>query len=188
VGVVGALAVAGVAVVLLAPGALRLDLGDDEAVRDATSGRSALVRGGVDLFTARPALGWGSGAFRREYRRREGGSDRRATAASHTIPITVAAEQGVVGLLAYLALLAAALRRLLASVTGNIARAAVAAAFVAVVVHTLLYAAFLEDPLTWVLLGAGTALARAVPTAERVARRRAARARERAPEAVGEPA
>jgi hypothetical protein len=38
-------------------------------------------------------------------------------------------------------------------------RAAVAAAFIALVVHTLLYAAFLEDPLAWALLALGTALA-----------------------------
>ncbi len=161
VGVVGALAVAGAAVVLLAPGALRLDLTDDDAVRDATSGRSALIRGGVDLFTARPVLGWGSGAFRREYRQREGGSDRRATAASHTIPITVAAEQGVVGLAAYLALVALALARLGRGVRASPARMVILAAFCALLAHTMLYAAFLEDPLTWTLLGAGTALAAA---------------------------
>ena len=40
------------------------------------------------------------------------------------------------------------------------ARAGIAAAFVALIVHTLLYAAFLEDPLMWALLGAGVALAR----------------------------
>jgi hypothetical protein len=40
-----------------------------------------------------------------------------------------------------------------------VARAAVAAAFVALVVHTLLYAAFLEDPLAWALLAVGSALA-----------------------------
>jgi len=170
-GVVGALAVAGVAVVLLAPGAMRLELDDADDVRDATSGRSALVLGGVRLFADRPVLGWGSGSFRREYRRREGVSDRRATAASHTIPVTVAAEQGVVGLAAYLALLVAALARLLARAGRSVARAAVAAAFVAVVVHTMLYAAFLEDPLTWALLGAGTALARAAPLERRAVRR-----------------
>jgi hypothetical protein len=38
-------------------------------------------------------------------------------------------------------------------------RAAVAAAFTALVAHTMLYAAFLEDPLAWTLLGAGTAMA-----------------------------
>jgi hypothetical protein len=31
--------------------------------------------------------------------------------------------------------------------------------FIAVVFHTLLYADFLEDPVTWLLLGIGTALA-----------------------------
>jgi hypothetical protein len=35
---------------------------------------------------------------------------------------------------------------------------AVAAAFAALVVHTLSYAAFLEDPLAWVLLAIGAAL------------------------------
>ena len=37
----------------------------------------------------------------------------------------------------------------------------IAAGFVALVVHTWLYAAFLEDPITWTLLGVGVALAAA---------------------------
>ena len=45
------------------------------------------------------------------------------------------------------------------------ARAAIAAAFLALVFHTLLYADFLEDPETWALLGIGTALAYAASTA-----------------------
>ena len=36
---------------------------------------------------------------------------------------------------------------------------AIAAAFLALVFHTLLYSDFLEDPMTWTLLGAGIALA-----------------------------
>ena len=64
------------------------------------------------------------------------------------------------GLLVYLALLAVALRQLLHGATGYPYRAAVAAAFAAIVVHTWAYAAFLEDPLTWALLAVGTALAR----------------------------
>ena len=36
---------------------------------------------------------------------------------------------------------------------------AIAAGFVALVLHTWLYAAFLEDPVTWTLLAVGTALA-----------------------------
>ena len=42
---------------------------------------------------------------------------------------------------------------------GDPYRAVVAAGFVAVVVHTMIYAAFLEDPVTWTLLGIGGALA-----------------------------
>ena len=158
-----AFAVGGVGVVLLAPGAVNLDLGSSASADAATSGRYDLVTGGVELFAERPVQGWGAGAFRREFRRQEKTSDQRAAAASHTIPVTVAAEQGVVGLAVYLALLAAALARLLPGAARSVPRAAVAAAFVALVVHTFLYAAFLEDPLAWVLLAAGTALARREP-------------------------
>ncbi len=157
---------AGVAVVLLGSGALRLELGDSDSVSDATSGRWELIEGGTQLAGERPVHGYGAGSFRREYRAQEKASDTRATAASHTIPITIAAEQGVIGLAVYLALLVAALARLLRGVAGSpsvailTARAGVAAAFVALIVHTLLYAAFLEDPLAWALLGVGAALAR----------------------------
>ena len=149
-----------VAAVLVTPSTFGVNLDNLDA---SSSGRTVLVRGGGDLFAARPLQGYGSGAFVVEYRRHEG---RRlpadAATASHTIPITVAAEQGVVGLLAYLALLAAALARLLRHGVGlSVARSAVAAAFVALLFHTLVYAAFLEDPLTWALLGIGTALAAA---------------------------
>jgi O-antigen ligase len=152
---VGALAVAGIVVVLAAPGAVGLDQSTDAV----TSGRSTLVRGGVELFTSRPVLGWGAGSFKNEYRRQEKSSNARASAASHTIPITVAAEQGAAGLALYLALIVVAIAGLLRGTRASVARAAVAAAFVALVVHTLLYAAFLEDPLAWVLLALGTALA-----------------------------
>jgi O-antigen ligase len=153
-----AFAVAGVVAVLAAPGAVGLDQSADAA----TSGRSDLVTGGLELFTDRPVQGWGAGAFRREYRRQEKASSERAAAASHTIPVTVAAEQGVGGLLLYVALALVAIAALTAGLrTGahrSVARAGVAAGFVAVVVHTLLYAAFLEDPLTWALLAAGVGL------------------------------
>ena len=159
---VGALAVAGIAVVLVVPGAVGLD----RSANAVTSGRSNLVRGGVELFTERPAAGWGAGAFKTEFRRQQKSSTARASAASHTIPITVAAEQGVGGLALYLALVAAALVGLLRGARASASRAAVAAAFVALVVHTLLYAAFLEDPLAWALLALGSAL---TPVAERAA-------------------
>jgi O-antigen ligase len=164
--VVAVFAVAGVLVVLVAPGAVGLDQSADAV----TSGRSTLVSGGIDLARARPLTGWGAGAFRHEYRRQQETSNARASAASHTIPITVAAEQGLGGLLLYLALVLVAIGGLLRGARSSIARAAIAAAFVALVVHTLLYAAFLEDPLAWALLAVGAALA-PVPATSRRPRR-----------------
>jgi hypothetical protein len=40
---------------------------------------------------------------------------------------------------------------------------AIAAAFIALLFHTLLYADFLEDPITWTLLAVGSALATTRP-------------------------
>ncbi len=163
VGAVSALAVAGVAVVLLAPGAINVDTGSGKGLDNATSGRYDLLAGGGRLVADKPVAGWGSGSFSRAYRREEAASEQQATSASHTIPVTVAAEQGVPGLLAYLLLLGAALWRLGRGARRDPARAFVLAGFVALLVHTLLYAAFLEDPLTWALLGAGSALASRAP-------------------------
>jgi O-antigen ligase len=154
----GALVVA-VVFVALAPGAVHLELGNSKSADKATSGRYDLIKGGLKLFKRAPLVGQGSGSFAREYRRAEHVSPERAASASHTIPVTVAAEQGLIGLVAYLALLAAALARLFRGARRVPERAAVAAAFVALVAHSMMYAAFLEDPLTWTLLGAGTAMA-----------------------------
>lgn len=156
---VGALAI-GLIVVLAFPSALRLDLGDSESIDDATSGRYELMRGGVELAGDRPLWGWGSGSFAEEYLVQGFGARSDAVSASHTIPLTVAAEQGIVGLAVYLALLAAALARLLRHARDDPYRAYIAAGFVAVIVHTWLYAAFLEDPVTWTLLAVGAVLAR----------------------------
>jgi putative inorganic carbon (HCO3(-)) transporter len=161
--VVAVFALAGIAVVLVAPGAV----GVEGSADNVTSGRSNLVTGGLALAREQPVVGYGAGSFRHEYRRREKSSNARASAASHTIPITIAAEQGVGGLLLYLALLVVALRGLLRGSRESVARAAVAATFVALVVHTLLYAAFLEDPLVWALLAVGTALTPVASTRRR---------------------
>jgi O-antigen ligase len=155
----GAALVVGVAFVAIAPGAVHLELGNSKSADKATSGRYDLIQGGVDLFQEEPIAGKGSGSFARDYRRAKHVSAERASSASHTIPVTVAAEQGAIGLAAYLALLIAGFLRLFRGARGVPERAAVAAAFTALVAHTMLYAAFLEDPLAWTLLGAGTAMA-----------------------------
>ncbi len=151
---------AGLLIVLAFPSELRLDLGDRDSLDDATSGRYELMRGGVELAGDRPVWGWGSGAFAEEYLAQGYGARSDAVSASHTIPITVAAEQGVIGLAVYLALLAVALERLLRGARGDPYRAVVVAGFVALIVHTWLYASFLEDPVSWTLLAVGAVLAR----------------------------
>jgi hypothetical protein len=127
-----------------------------------TSGRANLVSGGVHLFTQRPVYGYGSGSFPKAYRQHV--KTRKApVSVSHTEPITVAAEQGLVGLAVYLALVVAALWTMGAGLLArsSVARVAVLATFVALLVHTMAYAGFYEDPITWVLLAAGASLAAA---------------------------
>jgi O-antigen ligase len=102
--------------------------------------------------------GYGSGSFSVRYRKLNAGSTS-TLSASHTIAITVAAEQGLIGEVPYVALVVVAAVVLVRGARSNPYRAAIASAFVALVFHTQLYADFLEDPVTWTLLGAGTALA-----------------------------
>ena len=162
-----AVAVLGLAVVLAKPSLVHLKLSSAKSVDKASSGRIDLMRGGVKMFGARPLLGFGSGAFAKEFRKREKASSRDTASASHTIAITFAAEQGVPGLAAYVAVLLAAfglLFRGLGPLRGRappprlVTRAFLAAAFTALVLHTFLYAAFLEDPITWTLLAAAIVL------------------------------
>ena len=160
---------------------VRTESGD--SVNRATSGRVDLVEGSLSMIRDRPVWGFGSGSFAERYREREGVRSRRIAAVSHTTPLTIGAEQGAIGLVAYAFLLWAALTLLFAGVraavrhpepgVAPVARAVLAAAFCGLVAHTLVYAAFLEDPLVWTLL----AVAGAVP----LAAREPARAAEEAP-------
>jgi O-antigen ligase len=136
------------------------------------SGRGNLVSGGAELFAERPLWGYGSGSFQSAYRQHRENRDAPVTV-SHTEPVTVAAEQGLIGLLAYLGLIGVALWTLGKGIWSPrdgptlAARAAVLAAFVALLVHTLAYAGFFEDPITWTLLAVGASLAHAAAPAVR---------------------
>jgi O-antigen ligase len=156
----GGLAVVAVVVVFAAPSAVGIETHSFAKLNASTSGRAELIRGGAGLWREAPVLGHGSGSFAERYRRREHLLSPRSPAESHTIPVTVAAEQGVVGLVAYLALIATSLALVFRRVEGRGARAAVAAAYSALLLHTLVYASFLEDPITWALLAAAVTLRR----------------------------
>ena len=153
--------VAAVVVVALGAAAVAISpntFGLNQGLNGASGGRAGLVSGGIDLFGQRLLWGYGSGAFVTQYRKQHPGTST-TLAASHTIAITIAAEQGLIGELAYLALVLVAVLTLLRGTRSDPVRAAIAAAFLALVFHSELYADFLEDPVTWTLLGIGTALA-----------------------------
>jgi len=151
----------GIAALVISPTTFGLNQG----LNGASSGRAGLASGGLRLFSQRPVWGYGSASFEKEYLcriKQECGpvsATSQTLSASHTIAITVAAEQGLVGELPYLALVVVAAIVLVRGARVEPARVAVAAAFLALVFHTELYADFLEDPITWTLLGIGTALA-----------------------------
>jgi hypothetical protein len=126
-------------------------------VNRVTSGRANLVGQGIRIALDHPFVGVGAGGFSREYAHRRGitGKDPKRVA-SHTTPVTVAAEEGIVGLALLAWLVAAALLATLRGLgTGFTSRVALATGIVllAIAVHSLFYAAFFEDPMTWALLG-----------------------------------
>jgi O-Antigen ligase len=167
--------VAATVFVLAFQSTLHIHLGSSSGVNKVTSGRGDLISGGADLFANRPVWGYGSGSFGRAYRQVRKGNQQQAVSASHTMPVTIAAEQGLIGLAAYAGVLAAAFVTLFGNGAARLrappetdgtgagtllpARAALAAMFCALVAHTMGYASFLEDPFTWVLLALGASLA-----------------------------
>ena len=92
---------------------------DIEDVRSIDSGHADLMRGGLALAGVvddedardqgdfgRPIAGYGSGSFGRAFFEHV---EQARTTVSHSEPITVAAEQGAIGFVVYVALLVAAL-------------------------------------------------------------------------------
>ncbi len=167
VAAVGACAIAGVLVVLFAGGVSKLS---PDRLNVDTGGRADLVSGGLHLFAQRPVYGYGSGSFPKAYRQHID-TDDAPVSVSHTEPITIAAEGGLIALALYVALLATALLTMagglrpslsrLSERQAPIARAAVLASFAALIVHSMAYAGFFEDPIAWVLLALGASLAAA---------------------------
>ncbi|MCS7006881.1 MAG: O-antigen ligase family protein [Thermoleophilia bacterium] len=138
---------------------------EGRSAREVTSGRSRLVEVTLEAFVARPLIGVGIGGQPRASTELSGrGSPARN--ASHTTPLTVLADLGVVGIALYLWLLAAAAWALrLVARRDRLLGLGLAAVLGALLVHSLLYAGFFEDPLTWGALGlAAAALASPAPS------------------------
>ena len=156
--VAGALAVVLVSVGFATPQVRNKLLDESKAGLDnATSGRAGLVSNGLRIALEHPVAGVGTGDFKRAYADRTGlKGEEPKKAASHSTPVTVAAETGVPGLalLAWLgfASLGAAFGARGTSTAGR-AALAVGLTLGAIAVHSLFYNALFEDPTTWALLG-----------------------------------
>jgi hypothetical protein len=160
-----ALGVAGV-VIALGYGVVKLASGD--TLRQVTSDRTGRVQDATRVIRHHPVVGVGIGNQARVSRRLAGSERPTPNFVSHTTPLTVAAELGVIGLALYTWLLVGGARMLL-----EVARRdrplglALGAAFLALFVHALFYSGFVEDPLTWVILGVGAGWLATRPLAAR---------------------
>jgi hypothetical protein len=137
----------------------------------ATRGRSDLVWNGLRIAARHPVAGVGIGGFEQAYLERYDPPPGLRNPVSHTTPITVVAETGLIGLGLFAWLLATAAIVAFRRAREGPAPAATAGiaagvGLAAILVHSFFYNAFLEDPMTWGLL-ALAALAAATSAAVR---------------------
>jgi O-antigen ligase len=148
----------------LAVPSVRHDVFGQRSGKSATSGRGTLVRRGLHIAVHHPVAGVGLGGFKHAYANLAGlkGKEPNA-AASHTTPVTVAAEGGIVGFALFIWLLVAALLlafRRFARDQAGLAALAFGLIVAAIAVHSLFYNAFFEDATVWCAIGLAAALPR----------------------------
>jgi O-antigen ligase len=113
-----------------------------------TSERSQLVGDGLRLFRAHPLAGVGLGGST-EAAAEQTDRGRAVRRAQHVMPLTVASELGIVGLALVAWLIVVLARLALQRGERRPERLALGLGLLAIAVHSLFYAAFFEDPLTW---------------------------------------
>jgi hypothetical protein len=132
--------------------ALALVLAETSAER-ATSDRSRLISQGWDVIRDDPLRGAGLGGYQRAAAAHTDRPWRLRGVASHTTPVTVAAELGVAGVAAYVVAAAAVLVAALRGGGPRALRLTLLAALATIAASSLFYDAFFEDPATWILVG-----------------------------------
>ena len=151
------------AVTLLAGAAVAVASLEHHSARRATSGRTFRIKAAARVWEHHPLVGAGIGAQPRASERLSPRYARPAHFVSHTTPLTVAAELGLVGVALYVALIAAAFRAIeLIRRRDTALGLALGLSLLALLVHSLFYSGFFEDPLTWFVLAVAAA-ALAVP-------------------------
>ena len=127
-----------------------------DSLRNETADRSQRVEDTLRVIEDDPAVGVGVGGQPQASRRLSGSDRPTPNFVSHTAPLTVFAELGAVGVVLLVWLLIGATRMLLAVRRLDAGLGlALLAVLLGLFVQSLFYPGFLEDPLTWVVLGIG---------------------------------
>ncbi len=159
-------AVAVAVVVIAGGGAFVADKVAGASTQRVTSDRSRRIDLTSKVFVHHPLLGVGLGSQPEATQRVSKVGGPPTAFVSHTTPLTIAAELGLVGLVLYAAVLAGAAKALLRTYRLDAAfGVALAAVFVTLFVHSLFYAGFFEDPITWLVLGVASSFLAARATA-----------------------
>jgi len=149
---------------------------DSDRLERVSEGRFDLVKGGLELWAKEPVTGTGLGAFAVRYEESLTQEERNRTRViiSHNAPITILTEVGIVGFALFVALCVAGVVVLRRSAGAGAASRELArsgtpdargwaawtalAMLAGIFIHSLLYAALVEDPYTWVIAAAGVAV------------------------------
>jgi O-antigen ligase len=158
-----AVAVTAAAVVLVGAGFVTAAVRGD-SVRQATSDRWGLASRTLPVFGDHPVAGVGIGAQAVASSKLEGARKGVTRNVSHTTPLTVAAELGLLGLAAYIAFLVGAARGSVLVLRKEPAVGlSLLGSLVLLFVHSLAYSGFFEDPFIWFVVGLAAAYLTRVP-------------------------
>ena len=153
------------AVVVLAGAGIVTAAVRGDSVRQATGDRWGLASRTLPVFRDHPLAGVGIGAQAVASSELEGSRRAEKKNVSHTTPLTVAAELGVLGIAAYLAFLIGAARAgLLALRREPAVGLSLLGSLVLLLVHSLSYSGFFEDPFIWFVVGLAAAFLATPPT------------------------
>jgi O-antigen ligase len=153
-----AVALLTLAAALVGCGYLAVQVADGESLNRITSDRTNRVEDAVRVIKEHPLAGVGIGGQPRASRRLARSERPTPNFVSHTTPLTVFAELGVIGLVLYTSLLAGGAWLIVQVRRRDEALGlGLGAAVIGLFVHALFYSGFLEDPLTWFVIAVAAA-------------------------------
>jgi hypothetical protein len=137
---------------------LAVQVAGGESLNRITSDRTNRVEDALRVIEKHPVVGVGIGGQPRASRLLAGSQRPTPNFVSHTTPLTVFAELGAIGVVLYgWLLVAGAMLILQVRRLDEPLGLALGVTFIGLFVHALFYSGFLEDPLTWLVIGIAAA-------------------------------